>query len=210
MNAVACFHRDVEENGSAFIGLIRNYFRTSTNLFVLRQIDQTVEALADRRAVLEGFTGMGWQLAEVTRACTVVECVFLDADLRLQDAAEVAIANMQREVGNLTDRRACVARDPDLLSHHCDRLHEAFDSTINSVLDAKAAVEALAAAVERHDAAAVRADERNIRTCEEMATKLHGEDGRVIYGTFSGIAAAPEFSVRGVSDAFPEAPPSDK
>jgi len=142
---------------SAFVGMAEG-----TSLFLIRQIDQTVDALtADTKAAAAVTAASNVLVAELNKRSPKTN-VYLDPEDQIIDGLKRAYESIEALLPKMLVRKSSIDNDNRLNEDHCDLLHTAYDEAINSFAEMVESMKNLTGAVIRHDLAA------EPRECEEF------------------------------------------
>lgn len=197
MNAVAYFHRDVEENRNLFKSVVGGFVRgieASASVDLRNKIDLTLSALSARVEMYSEWAKSGNGLAEMLRNCEVVPGEFVDRDLELEDAGLGAISRIIRDRKRLRVAQVAVVNDKRLCAEDCRKLSDAYRACIAATVNAEKALESLMAAIDFHDEAAVAEDERKLTGTAEILQFVYGERAKQKLEVYGKLCSSEQFS----------------
>lgn len=158
------------ESLSTFVGAIEG-----TSLYVLRAIEQTVASLGRKQRLINALAESSLALTSQIRAEPPILGVLFDADDRMISSLENAAHMLETNLPQVITKKAAIDRDNALLPHHCEELHGAYDSYIDSIAGLIEAVKDLKGAVISHDLAAEKAPSESYESVPELLDALKSD-----------------------------------
>jgi hypothetical protein len=135
------------------IGATARAAQGATNLLLLRDLEQTVDAIYAIRDMFEEFRNAFAGCERLVNGSPIVVGQFFDADDAAVSALESVTGAVDRVVSVFVAKRSCIDRDgalsPDLREH----LHDAYEQLIEVLAQASACAAGARDAIIRHDLA---------------------------------------------------------
>lgn len=148
----------------------------SVSLQLLRAIDGTVNALMGISSVADGLARIMNDMGTEIRALDVIEGDYLDPDDKTISSLESSANNLKDYLTILVRKRAAIDRDSRLCDHHCDALHDAYETASASVAELIDAIQFARAAIISHDLACEpRGGPEVYDTVDALILSLRGE-----------------------------------
>ena len=150
-------HETATQTGDRIAGIARSTEAVSIGL--LSAIDGTVDAMNGIAQVIAGFSKILEDSREGIEAKEIVTSAYIDPD-------DVAIGVLLRTLEQLKDllpvlikKRASIDCDCRLLEHHCEALHDAYQKTMEEIVDLMDIVQGTRDAIISHD---LKAEPRDV------------------------------------------------
>ncbi|MDR2219757.1 MAG: hypothetical protein LBE24_04160 [Methylobacillus sp.] len=131
--------------------VIRLAQSTEASLGLLRDIDETIEALSNLEKVLDGLSGMTEAAIKEIKATPIIEGIYLDPDDIGINSLEQTENVSKTALAALVTKRGYIDTDPELQDHHREDLHDAYESVITQVAEFIEAVGDFRRAIIAHD-----------------------------------------------------------
>jgi hypothetical protein len=145
----------------------------TTSLALLRQIDETVDALLAHGKAFGGLVRIAALLTDGISAMSPTVGVFIDPDDRIVKELKATYESIEDIIPKLLLKKASIARDGRLSDSHCDLLHSAYDDSIMASGTLVEAMKDLRAAIIRHDLAAeCRNDCATYEVVDDLVSEL--------------------------------------
>lgn len=148
----------------------------TVSLGLLRAVDGTVDALAGLSKIVGGFSDLCTTITAEANSAEVVEGEYLDADDQAIDALGRTATDLKDFLAVLVRKRAAIDADPRLCDHHCEALHDAYESAEAAVAELIEAAQVARSAIIAHDLKAEpRGGPEVFATVNALIANLHGE-----------------------------------
>lgn len=131
-----------------------------SSLYLLRAIEQTVDALTGLTNFARAFSRLANDLAQEVSARIPTTCQFIDPDDEAINSLEKAYRSLDEYLPTMLLRKKAVDEDRALKPDHSELLHDAFNDCISSVAELIEALKAARDAVIAHD---LKAESRDIQ-----------------------------------------------
>ena len=156
------------------VGLARSVETVSLEL--IRNIDETVTALDNRTGEMSRLTRM---LDETTRelsAMKVMEGHYFDESDAIVNGMEESAKVLNDYLTKLVRKRATIDKDALLKDHHCEALHDAYETAITETAALVDALNAARAMIITHDLAAEpRGNTEVFATVDDLISSLRNQ-----------------------------------
>lgn len=157
-----------------FAGIARS--AESVSLELLRVIDGTVDALGGLSKVADGLATLVTAIATELNEAVIIEGDYLDENDTTIDSMERTANDLKEYLTRLVCKRAAIDKDHRLCNHHCEALHEAYETAIDSVAELIEALQTARAAIISHD---LKAESRGgaevFASADELIANLRSE-----------------------------------
>lgn len=148
----------------------------TVSLELLRAIDGTVDALSGLSKVVGGFSDLCASITAEANSAEDVEGEYLDADDQAIDALGRTATDLKDFLLVLVRKRSAIDSDPQLIDHHCEALHDAYEDAEASVVELIDAAQMARSAIIAHDLKAEpRGGPEVFSTVNALIANLHGE-----------------------------------
>jgi hypothetical protein len=144
-----------------------------TSLYVLRAIDQTVDALDAVEKLARAVSTIANDLAKRISGRTVKKGRFVDPDDIGINALESGYKTLEAYLPTALTKKRAIDGNSHLNGDQCELLHVAYDRNIEAIAQLIESVKELRAAVIRHDLAAELAPSEGFNTVEDLVNSLH-------------------------------------
>jgi hypothetical protein len=144
-----------------------------TSLYVLRAIDQTVDALDAVEKLARAVSTVANDLAKRISGRTVKKERFIDPDDVGINALESGYRALEAYLPTALTKKRAIDGDSHLNSDHCELLHVAYDRNIQAIAQLIESLKELRAAVISHDLAAELAPSEGFNTVGGLVNSLH-------------------------------------
>lgn len=166
-------YESVIATGGRIAGIARSSEAASIGL--LAAIDGTVDALVGIAKVMSGFSTMLAKAVDEIQAKQITEGDYIDESDIAIDAMERAAAQSKTFLTRLVLLRKTIDADNRLKEHHCEALHDAYESAIDEVAGLIDVLESTRSAIIAHDLKAEpRSTLATFSTVDELITDLRG------------------------------------
>lgn len=167
-------YESVTETGGRIAGIARSTEAASIGL--LAAIDGTVDAMQGVSQIMSGFSKMLSSAVEEIEAKTVVESKYIDGEDIAIDAMERAADQLKTFLTRLVLKRTAIDKDNRLKEHHCEALHDAYESATSEVAELIEALQMTRSAIIVHDLKAEpRASAESFASVDALIANLRGK-----------------------------------
>ncbi len=162
------------DTGRRIAGIVRSAEAVSIEL--LNAVDGTVSAMEGVSKIMTGFHEVISGAAVEIAGAEIVEGAYLDADDGAIDSMIRSTSLLKDFLTKLVNQRAAIDKDARLKDHHCETLHDAYESAMESTASLIEEIETLRSAIISHDLAAEpRGDARTFETVDALIADLRGK-----------------------------------
>lgn len=162
------------DTGRRIAGIVRSAEAVSIEL--LNAIDGTVSAMDGISKIMTGFMEVMDGTSDQIAKSEIVEGEYLDADDSAVDVMERSTALLKDFLTKLVIKRAAIDKDARLKDHHCEALHDAYESAMEATASLIEEIETLRSAIISHDLAAEpRGSAEVYETVDALITDLRGK-----------------------------------
>lgn len=170
--------RNMKEEAGRHIASISGIVRTveTVSLELLRKVDGTVETMEGLAKIADGVSILTAAAITSISSAEVVSGEYLDPDDKAIDTMERTSCELKDYLQQLVLKRATIDTDPLLCDHHCEALHDAYESAMNAVAELAELLQQFRAAIISHDLKAEPRDDcESFQTVQDLIADLRGE-----------------------------------
>jgi len=154
-------------------------YSETTSIFLLDAVDGTVAALQRKDALASGLARIVANATDEIATMPVVPGQYLDEDDVAVDALASAAERLKTKLARLVLQRTGIDQDRLLKDHHCDALHDAYESASGEIAELIELMQQARAAIIAHDMRAEPAEEmKTFATVDELTASLNVKEPR--------------------------------
>ena len=159
---------------SKMVGLARSVETVSLEL--IRNIDETVAALDNRTREMSRLTRMIEETTQELSTMKVIEGQYFDESDVLVNGMEESAKVFNEYLTKLVRKRAAIDKDGRLKDHHCEALHDAYETAMTATAALVDALHAARATIITHDLAAEpRGNTEVFATVDDLISSLRNQ-----------------------------------
>lgn len=143
-----------------------------TSLYLIRQIDQTVDALSADTKAAEAVTAASKVLSAELNDRTPETENYIDPEDQVLDSLKRSYESIEALLPKMLVMKASIDRDDRLKEHHCDLLHASYEEAISTFASMIESVKDLCASIIRHDLIAEPRDIEEFTEFSDLVTVL--------------------------------------
>lgn len=143
-----------------------------TSLYLIRQIDQTVDALSADTKAAQAVTAASGVLSAELNARTPETGGYLDPDDIVLDGLKRSYESIEALLAKMLVKKSSIDRDGRLQEHHCDLLHVSYEDAISANASMVESVKDLCASIIKHDLIAEPRDTEEFSECSDLTAAL--------------------------------------
>lgn len=144
----------------------------TADLFLLRDIEQTVESLTNQRNMLEPLAALSRDMLTQLRDLPVLTGYYVDPEDEVVNSLARSASALESHLSRALHKRSFIDRDNRLNANHCDLLHLAYEGAITAIADAIESIKDLRAVVISRDLAAESRDIEAFESCDALIASL--------------------------------------
>lgn len=167
-------HATFAKTGHRIADIVRSTEAVSIGL--LDAIDGTVSAMVGISKIMSGFHAMLSGAADEIGNTEIAEGEYLDADDSAIDTMERSASLLKDFLTKLVNKRSAIDKDARLKDHHCEALHDAYESAMDATASLIETIQTLRSSIIAHDLAAEpRGNAKTYETMDALIASLRGE-----------------------------------
>lgn len=167
-------HATFAETGHRIAGIVRSTEAVSIGL--LNAVDGTVDAMNGISQIMSGFHALLSGASNEIGNAEISEGEYLDADDTAIDAMERSTSLLKDFLTKLVIKRTAIDKDARLKNHHCEALHDAYESAMEATASLIEEIQTLRSSIIAHDLAAEpRGNAETYETMDALIANLRGE-----------------------------------
>lgn len=123
----------IDKRIQAAVGSFFETIDSGADLALLRDVEETVNALVGVRRFMDGASSSGKVIVEAIRHAEIRPGHLIDPDGALYDLLGELVDRFEKELTRLTAKKGCIDADRALRESHCDLLHASYDDVLVSI-----------------------------------------------------------------------------
>lgn len=167
-------HANLADTGHQ-IARIAQSTEAAVSIGLLDDIDGTVSALNGIAQIMSGFHSVLAGATDKIVKAEIIKGEYIDEDDVAIDAMERTSLLLKDFLIKMVNKRAAIDMDARLKDHHCEALHDAYESAMNATASLAEATQVLRSSIIAHDLAAEpRGDAEVFKTVDDLIASLRG------------------------------------